>query len=141
MRSTLCLGDKLSSFPPSLTYDNEWFLDIIYSPHLSVISCSSSSENLSTVSPAGVNELDLGLWNAESNFYLDGSNYQDAVVDDPLEWFNLDAPDVPIFPDFQETLDMSLHPKTDAVVESLSHCMDPKVTVQSLFLDEQPLHM
>ena len=74
---------------------------------------------------------------------MEGSNYQDGVVEDPLEWFNLDAPDVPIFPDFQETMEMPpllVHAKEDMAVDSFP-CMDPKVTVQSLFLDEQPLQM
>ncbi|GKY97219.1 hypothetical protein MPSEU_000680300 [Mayamaea pseudoterrestris] len=111
--------------------------------HTSAVSCSSSSENLSIISPAGVNELDLGLWTgADTSLYVE-SNYDDPVADDPLDWFMLDSPDIPIFPDFQETLDLtSLHPKADlsAAVEILP-CMDPKVTVQSLFLDEHPLSM
>lgn len=63
--------------------------------------------------------------------------YQDCSVDDPLEWFNLDG-DMPIFPDFSETLDIPMHlshSKGDGADPSMPW-MDPKITVQSLFIDE-----
>lgn len=79
--------------------------------------------------------MDICMFGADS-FYFD--NYQEHVVEDPLEWLKLDGPDAPVFPDFQESFDIPLQPsQRDAIVDSLPWMGDPKVTVQSLFLEEQ----
>jgi hypothetical protein len=107
-----------------------------------ISSSSSSYEDLSTISPAGVTDLDMCmLSSAESAFYFD-TNYQESAIDDPLAWLSLDGPDVPIFPDFQENYDLTLQPRDDGdfmIVDSSPWIGDPKVTVQSLFLEEPSL--
>jgi SHAQKYF class myb-like DNA-binding protein len=112
----------------------------------------SSLENLSTVSPSGVNEFDMDSFHKG----LDYGDF-DAVGysgEDPLEWLidnesNIQhlpesSLSVPLFPDFSDLADgggvIHLQPQLQCnvipdVTDNLPYS-DPKVTVQSLFMDE-----
>lgn len=107
-------------------------------------SCYSSSENLSTISPAGVAELDFS---GSDSFHLPDGEFDETS--DPLEWLmenDHHLPEssltAPIFPDFNDVSEgpVQLQPQVQAsfpdVMDTLPSLADPKVTVQSLFMME-----
>lgn len=123
---------------------------------MSASSASISSENLSTVSPVGVMDFDpntFSVWHhngfKDEHLMLDVT---DGLPEDPLEWL-LDGdiqchlPEssiehAPMFPDFsniaedEENGALTLQAQSGAFDASLlDSIVDPKVTVQSLFLD------
>jgi hypothetical protein len=164
------------------------------------MSNASSLENLSTISPVGVADMDLGLVssystintcgevsfampkNNNNNFHFNNNMYAmdassggmmmmdqqdgaggtvgldvaDELGEDPLEWLidgginhlpesSLEA--APMFPDFSEMtgaeesnshqqLTVQVQPKSFDPTSFLQEIADPKVTVQSLFLEE-----
>ena len=116
---------------------------------------SMSSENLSTDSPVGVMDIDPNAFNIGLNAsFKDEYLLMDApqgFSEDPLEWL-LDGDiqsqlpessieQAPMFPDFGEggddngalTLQAHTHNFDASLHESI---MDPKLTVQSLFLGD-----
>jgi len=115
-------------------------------PNLHQLSDSSMSENSSTISPNAVADLDYAIVASNptnESLYLD-------TLDDPLEWLMDDGgimthlpesslEQAPIFPDFgesnQETI-ISTQETTPAETH-LAYIADPKVTVQSLFLEAE----
>jgi len=135
-----------------------------YSPKTSLgPSSATSSENLSTVSPVGVSELDLlePSWATDAMFLTD--DY--AVIDndlreDPLEWLidggihhlpESSLTNAPMFPEFgSDELSSDIHLMPNAVSNNdmlklaagdietslLYNMADPKVTAESLYLGE-----
>lgn len=132
---------------------------------------SLSSGNWSTDSPTGVNELDLQLSLSEDKeadlliaetlaVPLEEHESASAPAEDPLDWLidggighlpesSLGQP--PMFPDFSDlssdthVLDQAKpveeQPKPAFDSAMLHDIPDPKVTVQSLFLDEGDEHL
>jgi SHAQKYF class myb-like DNA-binding protein len=132
---------------------------------VSIVSHSSVSsvDNLSTISPVGIADLDMqGMdttWAKDSNSLYLGAFDEDEIVEDPLEWLlggvgMQHLPEsslVPMFPEFGEDLSSGLHLQQKLVPGSSDHHYaviehhphdgldmgDPKITVQSLFLESE----
>jgi hypothetical protein len=122
-------------------------------------STATSSENLSTISPTGVNDLDLlePTWSSDAIFFSE--DFSADLGEDPLEWLidggmnhlpesSLAA--APMFPEFGcDEISSDIHlmpqqstdknPPTASEIDSSlmqNLAADPKLTVQSLFLGE-----
>lgn len=120
----------------------------------------TSSENLSTISPNAVSDLDLlePSWSTDAIFLAE--DFSADLGDDPLEWLidggihhlpesSLAA--APMFPEFEsedlssdihlmpQSIETNTNPPTASEIDSSllqNLAVDPKMTVQSLFLSE-----
>jgi hypothetical protein len=111
----------------------------LFSPNL--ISNESISDSWSTISPLGVADLDLQAAASVSDASCSWPNeslYLDNLEDDPLEWLlhgegmnHLPESSIPIFPEFEG----SLVPNPIVNIADSLNIADPKISVQSLFLD------
>jgi hypothetical protein len=123
-----------------------------------VSTASLSSGNWSTDSPTGVTDIDLhnspGAGEPKEHLYLE------ETLDDPLDWLidggfghlpESSLGQAPMFPDFSdlssdkhvlEAQSKTLDDQSKAFDTSVLHDIaDPKVTVQSLFLDDGDDHL